>query len=98
VAIELKLGRIEEAIAQARGHLAFATESFIGLPLPVAERLCRQRQEAYFRKAGVGLLSVSAQGAAVLVPAVADPNHDADAVLQMHCVERFWRDFTSTLA
>jgi hypothetical protein len=98
VAIELKLARVEEAIAQARGHLAFATESFVGLPKPIAEKVIRNGRDERFRRSGVGLLSVSQQGAAVLVPAAAGADQPPDAILQMHCVERFWRDFTSTLA
>jgi hypothetical protein len=97
VAVELKLARIEEAIVQARGHLTFATESFVGLPRPIAERFLRNGREEHLRRSGVGLLSVSEQGAVVLVPAANSDEHP-DAVLQMHCVERFWRDFTSTLA
>ena len=82
---------------QARGHLTFATESFVGLPRPIAERFLRNGREEHLRRSGVGLLSVSEQGAVVLVPAANSDEHP-DAVLQMHCVERFWRDFTSTLA
>ena len=95
VSVELKLGRIEEAIAQARAHLAFATESFVGLPTATAERLVRNSRKQYLQGSRVGLLSVSAQGAKVLVPAETGPDQDSDATLQMHCVERFWRDFTS---
>jgi hypothetical protein len=98
VAVELKLGRVEEAIAQARAHLAFATESFVGLPAPIAERLLQRGRRPYLQESGVGLLSVGAEGTTILVPAVADPNEHSDATLQMHCVERFWRDFTSKLA
>lgn len=98
VAVELKLGRVEEAIAQARAHLAFATESFVGLPTPIAERLLQRGRRSHLQESGVGLLSINAVGATMLVPAVADRNEYSDATLQMHCVERFWRDFTNRLA
>lgn len=96
VAIELKVDRINEAIHQASAHRLFATESYIGLPAALAERIYVRPEQ--MQAARVGLLSVSAGGAAVLVPAPTLPVAEADAVLQMHCVERFWRDFTGTLA
>jgi hypothetical protein len=88
--------RINEAINQARAHRLFATESYIGLPAPLAERIYVRPEQ--MQAARIGLLAVSAGGASVIVPAPTLPAADADAVLQMHCVERFWRDFTGTRA
>jgi hypothetical protein len=96
ITIELKVDRINEAIQQARAHRLFATQSYIGLPAPLAERTYARSEE--LQAEGVGLLSVCASGATVLVPAPTLPATEGDAVLQMHCVERFWRDFISTLA
>lgn len=98
VAVELKVDRITNAIDQARAHRLFATESYIGLPAALAERFHGQERSQRLRAAGVGLLSVCAEGARPLVQAPQLPVADADPVIQMHCVERFWRDFISTLA
>ncbi len=98
VAVELKVDRISEAISQARAHRLFATESYAGFPTSVAARVQAQDRAERLKAAGVGLLSVSAAWAIILVQAPQPCAADADAVLQMHCVERFWRDFTSTLA
>jgi hypothetical protein len=88
VAVELKLERIDQAIAQARSHTAFATESFIGLPQDKAARLVCSGRVREVEQAGIGLLAVNSEGATVLIrPAAKVPS---DPVLQMHCVERFW--------
>ncbi len=90
VAIELKLSRIDEVISQARSHTAFATESFIGLPTEKAVRLASSERANQLREAGVGLLAVDPDAASVLIcPA---GRSTPDPVLQMHCVERFWRE------
>lgn len=89
VAVELKLSRIEEVISQARQHQAFATESFIGLPEDRAERFLKSERVHELHDSGLGLLSVTPRCASVLVWPTA--NNHADPVLQMHCVEQFWR-------
>ena len=94
VAIELKLSRVDEVISQARSHTAFATESFIGLPTDKAVRLANSERAKRLREAGVGLLSVDREEASVLIRPEGHSN--PDPVLQMHCVERFWRESFST--
>lgn len=89
VAIELKLYRISEAIAQALSNRAFATESYIALPAKTAERLVRSARHPEFRRTGIGVLGVTRTTCKVLVPAVQVV--EPDATLQTHCVERFWR-------
>jgi hypothetical protein len=96
VAVELKLDRIEEAINQARSHVAFATESYVGFPKVVAERIVTSHHVDVLRKAGVGLLSVTYAGAVVLAEPVTGQIL-RDGVLQMHCVERFWPQITDTV-
>jgi hypothetical protein len=97
VTVELKVDRIREVIQQARAHRLFATESYIGLPAKSAGRYLGDGRGDELKSAGVGLLSVCAAAATVLVSAPVLPSNAADGVLQMHCVERFWRDFTSKL-
>lgn len=96
VALELKLSRIDEVIAQARAHTAFATESLIGLPEDKAERLAASERIEEIRDAGLGLLSVTRDSATLLVPPASASS--PDPVMQMHCVERFWPEAIGTRA
>jgi hypothetical protein len=98
VAIELKLDRIEEAINQARSHLAFATESFVGFPQAVAERIVSSHHADILKHAGVGLLSVTKACTVVLTRSTVSSPVPTDDVLQMHCIERFWPQVTSRVA
>lgn len=91
VAVELKLGRIEEVVQQAVNHTGFATESFIGLPTDIAERLVRSSRVQRILDAGVGILSVN--DGYVRVLRRSRPSMDnVIPWLQMHMIERFWRD------
>jgi len=90
VAVELKLSRIEEVLSQARSHVTFADESFVGLPQAVAERLVLGKRVEDFRSAGVGVLSVHHKRCEVLLPSK-PRRREINPVLQQHCVERFWR-------
>jgi hypothetical protein len=93
IAVELKLDRVEQAIAQARSHLAFATASFVGFPEALAERIARDHRSQGLVAQGVGLLSVTKSGASVLISALKTSNVFEDPALQMHCVERFWTGY-----
>jgi hypothetical protein len=88
VAFELKLQRVQEALFQAISHLNFATESYVGLPEKKAESASGSVLET-FKKAGVGLVAVGPIRCQVLLRS--KPRVESDPVLQMHCVERFWR-------
>ncbi len=90
VAVELKLSRVQEAIAQAAAHLKFATESYVALPHTVARRIAASQRREAFAASGLGLLAVYDSKCITLIRSVAQPQAH-DAVLQMHCVERFWR-------
>jgi hypothetical protein len=89
VAVELKLSRISEALAQALSNRVFATESYIALPTKVAERFTRSARYSDFKDRGIGVLGVSRSCCKVVSPA--STTTDPDTTLQMHCVERFWR-------
>ena len=95
VAIELKLCRIEDALNQARCNLAFATESYVGLPRDVADRAGNGSRRKLFDAAGVGLLSVERRNCGIIVPS--KNVGGADPLLQMHCGERFWRSNVESL-
>jgi len=89
VAIELKLNRIREALAQANNHSPLTRERYVALPLDVARRACRLRTQE-FVKAGVGLLGVLPSRCYTLLhPDDHVPREDR--LEQRHCVERFWR-------
>ena len=95
VAVELKLDRIDEAINQARSHIAFATESYVGFPQAIADRIASSHHAEVLKVAGVGLLSVTEAGAVVIAKPASSSPIPRDRVLQMHCVERFWPQITS---
>ena len=48
VAVELKLSKVAEALQQAVRNQEFASESYIGLPAPLARRIARGAKRAAF--------------------------------------------------
>jgi len=90
VAVELKLARISEALAQAQSNYAFATESYVALPAKLAHRVLHSSRVDDFRRAGIGLLAAYPSSCRRLLPPSPDQRM-LDDVLQAHCVERFWR-------
>lgn len=90
VAVELKLNRVQDALAQATSHQAFADESYVGLPADLAERIAESRRADAFRSEGVGILAVQKRRCRILLVPGA-PRYPTNTPLQMHCVERFWR-------
>jgi len=90
VAVELKLSKVSQAILQARSNLAFATESYIALPIDRAFRIALGRDRDTIKKMGVGLLGVSLTRCERIFTG-SRMIGVCDEVLQAHCVERFWR-------
>lgn len=89
VAVELKLSRIREALAQAISNRDMTFESYAAFPMSVAERLVGGRNRQRFDKVGVGVIGVTSAGCRVL-SAPSQKGHRPDIVAQTHCVERFW--------
>ena len=90
VALELKLSRVADAFSQALSNLTFANESYIGLPAIAAGRLLASKRSDQLRRAGVGIVSISADSCGVILPS--NRRHMLlDPLIQMHCCERFWR-------
>lgn len=88
LAIELKLRRVEEGLAQATRYLGFADHAYLALPLATALR-CLDRMEAEPDRP-VGILGVTLDGVECLwEPAIKDR---VDDVYRTHAVERFWRE------
>lgn len=92
VALELKLTRISDALQQAVGNLGFADESFVGVPIEVAQRIINTRKRLDFVQEGIGLLGINSAGCKVLLKPTPNSSH-RNQIIQMHCVERFWRAF-----
>jgi hypothetical protein len=93
VAVELKLGRVQDGLAQATSHLRFANESYVAFPATLARTISSSRRAKPFDEVGVGIIAVTRGCCTVVLR----PRHravDADPVLQSHCVERFWRTRT----
>ena len=91
IALELKLARVSDAVAQAVRHLSFADESYVGLPIDTAYHVLRSRQRLTFDENGIGLIAVCRDGCRVLLKS-RPAGSELDPLLQAHCVERFWRD------
>ena len=90
IAVELKLSRITEVLHQAIGHLEFADESYVGLPMPTAKRLVEGKRKTEFIQAGVGVLGIESTKCRILLKSAASKS-TSDSVIQAHCIERFWR-------
>jgi hypothetical protein len=92
VAVELKLTRVDDALHQAINNLGFADESYVGLPADVAKRLINSKRKSQFADSRVGVIAVDSARCKILLK----PNlgkASGDEVIQMHCVERFWRSY-----
>lgn len=90
VTVELKLRRVDEALAQARRHKAITAESYVGMPAVIAERIVLTDRRLEFEAAGVGLLSVQDGDCKVLL----SPDHSTKTVIeaqQISAAEACWR-------
>jgi hypothetical protein len=90
VAVEIKLSRISEALAQASSNRTFTTESYVALPYDLARRVATSARADQFRREGVGILAVSQNSCRRLLSSSWGAGI-SDEVLLAHCVERFWR-------
>jgi hypothetical protein len=90
VAVELKLSRISEVLAQAESNYSFATESYVALPAKLAHRLLRSSRAEALKRTGIGLLAAYPDSCRRLLLPSAN-RLMFDDILQAHCVERFWR-------
>lgn len=95
-AIELKLQRVDEALAQARRHLKITPYSYVGLPPQIAERTAISAKAEEFRESGVGLLSISATECSALIEP-AGKNTCVDPVYAVAAAERCWGTYLKTI-
>jgi len=89
VAVELKLARTDDALAQAVNNLGFADESYVALPADRARRLRKSQLHSAFAERGIGLLAVGREDCRVVLKARPARRH-ANSPIQHYCVERFW--------
>ena len=94
--IELKLQRVEEALAQAKRHLKITPLSYVGLPQSVAERTASSDKARVFREAGVGLLSITESNCTTLIEPRADVSC-VDPVYAVAAAERCWGIYLKTV-
>ena len=90
VAVELKLSRVEEALRQAAGHLEFADESYVALPLGQARRVVSGAKREDFEAHSVGILGIARHRMEVLLR-LKPKRRESLQPAQAHCAERFWR-------
>ena len=93
VAVELKLSRPLEALNQATAHFRFADASYVALPAPIAKRVSLSSRRKEFQRSGVGLFAIDNKRCHTIIPSCSSST-TTDPVLQMHCVEGFWRTRT----
>lgn len=92
MAVELKMKRVEEAMLQAENNLGFASESYVGLPAELANRIADSARRHDFLKRGIGLLAVTSDSCLMLIRSHAETI--SNPVFQFCCVEKFWRGAT----
>jgi hypothetical protein len=90
VAVELKLNRITEAVGQAASNRAFATDSYVALPMRSAWRVAHSERAYSLLRRGIGLLGVSQRTCFELIKPITTKGI-SDEIVQSHVVERFWR-------
>jgi len=91
VALELKLTRINDALHQAISNLEFANESYVGIPLEIGKSLINSKKKAEFIHEGIGILGISKKRCKILLKPNPTSKPQKNQIIQMHCVERFWR-------
>lgn len=87
--VELKLERVDEALAQAKRHLKVTPFSYVGLPEKIAEKVFSTSKSLEFEEAGVGLLSVSKESCAPLMEPKGD-HSCVDDIFAVAAAERCW--------
>lgn len=95
-AVELKLQRVDEALAQAKRHLKITPYSYVGLPPQIAARTADSTKAAEFRKSGVGLLSISATECSALIEPAGKVSC-VDPVYAVAAAERCWSTYLKTI-
>ena len=91
IAVELKLKRVEEALTQAENNFGFADESFVALPEDLALRIAaKTKRRGDFERLGVGLISVTAKCASIIIPSHR-PDCEKTSAVQLYSVEKFWQ-------
>lgn len=88
LSIELKLSQIRGVVDQAMSNRCFSSESYIALPADVSGKI-RSSVREYCVEQGIGILSVSTASCEVIVQS---RQMQVDEALQLHLVDRFWRD------
>ncbi len=91
VALELKLSRIQEVLHQAIANLEFADESYVGLPMEIAQHLVGNNSVLSFVESGIGIVGLNLEGYRVF-RSPSKSKKRVDPILQTYCVERFWRN------
>ncbi len=90
IALELKISRVSEVLRQAEGNLEMAGESWIGLPLSLAEKVVANDGYVKFGSQGIGVLGVTPSGCQVVLKA-RPQKPKLKHVTEMIVVEAFWR-------
>jgi hypothetical protein len=96
VSVELKLSRVDEAIAQAKRHRVITPFSYVALPESVAEKAAVDSRSTDFIVAGVGLISVAKDTCRVLL----EPREKSSSLEQAYeiaAAEQLWSRVLKTV-
>lgn len=88
--VELKLTRVNEALAQAKRHLRITPNSFVGLPPIAASKVAQSAKANDFIRSGVGLLSVTPEECVEVIKCSGDRS-PVEQVYEVAAAENCWR-------
>lgn len=88
IALELKLSRLSDVFYQAKLNLEIADESYVGLPLHVAQKVVKNNSYEKHFNLGIGLVGFTNDSYRVL--RLSKPKCRPHPTLQMYAIERFW--------
>jgi hypothetical protein len=97
VAVEFKLTRIEEALAQATHHKVVTSDSYVALPHIVAEKAVHDGWRAEFGRKGVGLISLRSDACDVVWQPARSSIYPVNPVFECHAAERFWPEISKAV-
>ena len=96
VAVEFKLSRVEEVLIQATHHKGITQESYVALPLALANRVASGKACERFAKRGVGIIGLTDDSCTIVLPP-GPSDYKVNPVFEVHAAERFWPEVLETI-
>lgn len=97
ISVELKLHNFQEALAQAKRYREFSTQTYIGMPAYLTDRLSTERAEI-LHKEGIGLIRVSNNVVEIIIESNKKKYSSRSQFLQgVRVSELFWKEISKTI-